>query len=47
VPLQRIGTAEDIANTVLFFASELSSFITGETLIVGGGKPLHVYNEPR
>ena len=47
VPLQRIGTAEDIANTVLFFASELSSYITGETLIVGGGKPLHVYNEPR
>jgi 3-oxoacyl-[acyl-carrier protein] reductase len=47
VPLQRVGLPEDIANTVLFFASELSSFITGETLNVSGGKPLPVYNEPR
>jgi len=47
VPLQRIGLPEDVANTVLFFASELSSFITGETLNVSGGKPLPVYNEPR
>jgi 3-oxoacyl-[acyl-carrier protein] reductase len=46
VPLQRIGLPEDIANTILFFASELSSWITGETLIVGGGKPLPVYHEP-
>ncbi|MCK4274037.1 MAG: SDR family oxidoreductase [Dehalococcoidales bacterium] len=45
VPLQRIGTAEDIANTVLFFSSEMSSYITGESLIVGGGKPLPVYRE--
>jgi len=45
VPLQRIGTAEDIANTVLFFSSELSSYITGESLIVGGGKPLPLYRE--
>jgi NAD(P)-dependent dehydrogenase (short-subunit alcohol dehydrogenase family) len=46
VPLQRIGLPEDIANTILFFASELSSWVTGETLIVGGGKPLPVYHEP-
>lgn len=45
VPLQRIGLPEDIANVVLFFASEMSSYITGETLIVGGGKPLPVYQE--
>jgi len=45
VPLQRIGTAEDIANVVLFFASEMSSYVTGETLIVGGGKPLPLYSE--
>jgi NAD(P)-dependent dehydrogenase (short-subunit alcohol dehydrogenase family) len=47
VPLQRIGLPEDIANTVLFFASELSSFITGETLNVSGGKPLPIYHEMR
>jgi len=46
VPLQRIGLPEDIANTILFFASDLSSWVTGETLIVGGGKPLPVYHEP-
>ena len=46
VPLQRIGLPEDIANTILFFASELSSWVTGETLVVGGGKPLPVYHEP-
>ena len=45
VPLQRIGLPEDIANAVLFFASEMSSYITGETLIIGGGKPLPTYRE--
>jgi NAD(P)-dependent dehydrogenase (short-subunit alcohol dehydrogenase family) len=45
VPLQRIGLPEDIASVVLFFASEMSSYITGETLIVGGGKPIPVYRE--
>jgi len=45
VPLQRIGLPEDIANAVLFFASEMSSYITGETLIIGGGKPLPLYRE--
>ncbi len=46
VPLQRIGLPEDIANSILFFASELSSWITGETLIVAGGKPLPVNQNP-
>ncbi len=45
VPLQRIGLPEDVANVVLFFASEMSSYISGETLIVGGGKPIPVYRE--
>ena len=40
LPLQRAGTPEDIARVALFFASELSDFVTGEKLIVGGGEPL-------
>ena len=40
VPLQRVGTAKDIAGAALFLASELSDYITGETLLVAGGLPL-------
>ena len=36
-PLQRLGTPDDVANTVLFFASDLSDFITGQVLTVDGG----------
>jgi len=38
-PLQRIGTPEDLAGAALFLASELSSWITGESLHVAGGLP--------
>jgi 3-oxoacyl-[acyl-carrier protein] reductase len=37
-PLLRFGTPEDIANAVLFLASEKASFITGQTLSVDGGQ---------
>lgn len=37
VPLNRIGKPEDIANAVLFYASDDSSFITGDLLEVAGG----------
>jgi 3-oxoacyl-[acyl-carrier protein] reductase len=37
IPLSRFGTAEDIANATLFFASDLSSYITGQVLSVDGG----------
>ncbi len=36
-PLRRLGTSQDIANAVLFMASDASSFITGQTLSVSGG----------
>lgn len=37
IPLGRFGTVEDVANTVLFFASDLSDYISGETLFLAGG----------
>ncbi len=39
VPLGRIGKPEDIAGPALFFASELSSYVTGQVLCVAGGQP--------
>jgi 3-oxoacyl-[acyl-carrier protein] reductase len=36
-PMKRTGTPQDIASAVLFLASDEASFITGQTLIVGGG----------
>ena len=37
-PLRRLGSPEDIAHAVAFFASDQAGFVTGQTLIVNGGR---------
>jgi NAD(P)-dependent dehydrogenase (short-subunit alcohol dehydrogenase family) len=39
-PLRRIGSPEDIAKAALYLASDLSSWVTGQVLIVDGGASL-------
>jgi len=36
--LRRLGTAQDVANVILFFVSDLSGFVTGQWLRVNGGR---------
>jgi len=36
-PMNRMGNENDVANAVIFFASELSNYITGQNLVVDGG----------
>ncbi|MDR1966994.1 MAG: SDR family oxidoreductase [Synergistaceae bacterium] len=38
IPMARMGTPEEVANVALFFASDMSSFITGESLMITGGR---------
>jgi 3-oxoacyl-[acyl-carrier protein] reductase len=40
IPLQRLGSADDIANAMLFLASAQASYITGQSLAVSGGVEL-------
>lgn len=37
IPMDKLGTADDIANAVVFLASEASGYITGHVLAVNGG----------
>jgi 3-oxoacyl-[acyl-carrier protein] reductase len=38
IAMRRLGTAQDIANAVVFFASDLAGFVNGQVLAVDGGK---------
>lgn len=40
IPMRRLGAVEDIANAVLFFASEEAGYVTGQTLVIDGGQVL-------
>ena len=37
IPMSRLGTGEDVSNSVVFLSSDAASYITGETLHVNGG----------
>ena len=37
IPMNKLGKGEDVSNTVVFLASDLASYITGETVHVNGG----------
>ena len=38
IAMKRLGTVEDIANAVVFFASDKASWITGQVISVDGGR---------
>jgi len=40
IPLERMGTPDEIADTVWWLLTPLSSYITGEVIVVGGGRSL-------
>ena len=37
IPMQRLGTPDDVADTVLFLASPMSDYLTGVVIPVDGG----------
>ena len=40
ISLRRVGTPQEVANMIVFFASDAASYITGQTIAVNGGPPM-------
>ncbi len=38
IPLGRLGTPRDVANAVLYLASDEAAYVTGTTIVVDGGQ---------
>ncbi len=37
IPVQRVGTPDDIANAIAFFTGDAAGFVSGQVLYVAGG----------
>ena len=37
IPISKLGTGDDVSNCIAFLASDMSSYINGETIHVNGG----------
>jgi 3-oxoacyl-[acyl-carrier protein] reductase len=42
IPLGKMGSPDDVANAMLYLASDEAAYVTGQTLIVDGGATLPV-----
>jgi 3-oxoacyl-[acyl-carrier protein] reductase len=40
IPLKRLGEPRDVGGAVLYLASDLASFVTGQSLVIDGGQIL-------
>jgi citronellol/citronellal dehydrogenase len=40
IPLGRTGTPDEMANMIVFFASDAASYVTGQVIAVNGGTPM-------
>jgi citronellol/citronellal dehydrogenase len=45
IPLRRAGTCREVAQAILFLASDYASYITGQTLAVDGGPPISGFTD--
>jgi NAD(P)-dependent dehydrogenase (short-subunit alcohol dehydrogenase family) len=47
VPLNRLASADDIANTFLFLASDEAKYVSGANFVVDGGLSAQIYDVPK